>query len=197
MAIDRTSAEARPRFDDDDELMVLVDEHDREIGAGPKLYVHRIGLLHRAVSVFIVNSRGEHLLQRRAPGKYHSAGLWSNSCCTHPRRGETPAATAHRRLHEEMGIACALQHVHSFVYRAAVGAALVEHEFDHVFVGVHEDAPEPDPQEVGAWRWASADRIARSLEHRPERFTAWFRVIYDHIAGVAGALPRSHGTATL
>ncbi len=169
-----------PTAANDDDLVVLVDERDREVGTAPKLAVHRDGRLHRAVSVFVFDDAGRWLLQRRAGGKYHSAGLWSNTACTHPRPGELPEAAAARRLGEEMGIACLLRPAFSFLYRAELHGGpepLVEHEFDHVFVGRFEGAPAPAPVEVSGWRWAEAEAVQAAVARAPERFTPWFRLL--------------------
>src|SRR6185503_9661232 len=125
-----------------DEMVVLVDEDDREAGTGEKMAVHRSGRLHRAFSVFVVDGEGRLLLQRRAAVKYHSAGLWSNTCCGHPRPGETILAAATRRLKEEMGFECRLRPAFSFIYRAALDHGLTEHELDHVLLGSHDGAPQ-------------------------------------------------------
>ena len=157
-----------------EEAVVLVDTNDREVGIAPKLVTHRRGDLHRAVSVFIVNGAGEMLLQRRAEGKYHSEGLWSTACCTHPRPGESASRAASRRLHEEMGISCSLEHAFSFIYRASLAEGLTEHELDHVFIGVHGSDPVPESEEVEDWRWVSMMELERELESEPDRFTIWF-----------------------
>jgi isopentenyl-diphosphate delta-isomerase len=157
------------------ELVVLVDDADREIGTAEKLAVHRDGRLHRAFSVFLEDNRGRLLLQRRAPGKYHSAGLWSNACCGHPRPGEPTASAARRRLREEMGVAPALEPVFRFTYRAELDNALVEHELDHVLVGRFEGEPQPDPNEVAEWRWVAVSEVLADLQGHPERYTAWLR----------------------
>lgn len=171
----RGSAEAGER-------VVLVDAHDREIGTAEKMRAHRECLLHRAVSVFLFDSRGEVLLQRRAAGKYHSGGLWSNACCSHPRPGEPVADAARRRLREELGLDCALRHAHAFTYAAAVGPELWEHEYDHVFVGVTDADPEPDPAEVSEWRRAPVELLLRELAATPHDFTPWL------VPALAGAL---------
>ena len=166
------------------EMVVLVDESDREVGLAPKLAAHADGVLHRAFSVFVLNARGEVMLQRRALGKYHSGGLWTNSCCGHPRAGEPVAAAARRRLREEMGFDCALTHVRGFVYHAEVGGGLLEHEYDHVFIGRHDADPAPDPAEVCEWRWQSPDAALAEAEAHPERFTPWFSLaLHELIAG--------------
>lgn len=161
---------------DEMERVVLVDEHDAEVGEAPKLEVHRTGALHRAFSVFVLDSRGEMLLHRRAQGKYHTPGLWTNACCGHPRPGEAVGAAAERRLEEEMGIRCALEPRYAFVYRADLGHGLWEHEYDHVFVGRFDGAPDPDPDEVSEWRWLGREELLDALEARPEWFTPWFRM---------------------
>ena len=155
------------------ERVILVDEDDREIGTEPKLAAHERGLLHRAVSVFVFDGKGNTLLQRRARGKYHSAGLWANACCSHPRPGEETADAAQRRLREEMGIDCAVEEVHSFTYRADVGGGLIEHELDHVFAGRFDGEPAPDPAEIAEWRWQDVAELADDIEKHPERYARW------------------------
>ena len=161
-----------------EEVVVLVDARDNELGVAPKLQAHRDGVLHRAVSVFVVNALGEMLLQRRADGKYHSGGLWSNACCSHPRPGESPTTAAARRLQEEMGLSCPLDFAFTFVYRAALGNGLTEHELDHVFVGTAGVDPVPDREEVADWRWLSISDLERELATRPHTFTAWFPIAW-------------------
>jgi isopentenyl-diphosphate Delta-isomerase len=156
-----------------EERVILVDADDREIGTEEKLRAHEQGALHRAFSVFLFDDRGRVLLQRRAIGKYHSAGLWSNTCCGHPRPGESIPSAAARRLHEEMGIACELTPRSSFVYSAMLGRGLTEHELDHVLTGRFSGMPSPDPQEVDTWGWMPiADLVTECAEY-PGRFTAW------------------------
>lgn len=169
------------------EHVVLVDESDREIGTAEKMAVHRDGRLHRAVSVFLFDGQGRWLLQRRADGKYHSPGLWSNTACTHPRPGELPADAASRRLDEEMGVRCALRPAFSRVYRAELigPEPLVEHELDHVFVGRFDGEPIPAAAEVSGWEWIDADVLRADLRARPERYTPWFQIFADD-AGRAG-----------
>jgi isopentenyl-diphosphate Delta-isomerase len=157
--------------------VVLVDENDATIGTQDKLRAHERGELHRACSVLVFNQAGELLLQRRAATKYHSPGLWSNTCCTHPRPGESASIAARRRLGEELGIDCELAALFRFVYRADVGDGLTEHEYDHVFVGRSEATPAPDPTEVDAWRWQSLSSIRDEMAHHPGRYTAWFHVL--------------------
>ena len=157
-----------------EEFVVLVDESDTEIGTMEKLQAHRSGRLHRAFSVFVLDSTGRVLLQRRASAKYHSGGLWSNSCCGHPRPGESVSQGARRRLREEMGLDCELTPVDSFVYFAQLEDGLTEHEFDHVFIGYSDAGPRPDPGEVGEWQWVHPEHIEEQLEVIPGDYTAWF-----------------------
>lgn len=161
--------------------VVLVDADDTPIGTMDKLEAHRQGLLHRAFSVFVLDTAGRVLLQRRALAKYHSGGLWTNTCCSHPRPGEEVRAAAARRLREEMGIPCALREVFRFTYRADVGSGLIEHEFDHVFLGHTDNTPQPDPAEVMDTRWATPQAITAELAAHPERFTAWFRICWNEV----------------
>jgi isopentenyl-diphosphate delta-isomerase len=153
--------------------IILVDPNDVEIGHGSKLDVHRSGQLHRAFSVFVFDDDGRLLLQRRAAVKYHSPGLWSNTCCGHPRAGERTIESARRRLREEMGIDCPLTPAFAFTYRAELDRDLIEHEIDHVFVGRRSGDPEPDPSEVGEWKWVEPDDLAEGFRRNPERYTAW------------------------
>ena len=158
----------------DEDFVVLVDQTNAEVGVAPKLDAHRDGRLHRAVSVVLFDRVGRVLLQQRASAKYHSGGLWSNTCCGHPRPGETPTQAAHRRLSDELGIAdCGLSQVSEFVYYADLGEGLVEHELDHVLVGRWDGQPSPDPAEVSAIRWIEPGRLFVELAAWPGRFTAW------------------------
>lgn len=159
---------------EDKERVVLVDEADTPIAVEEKMRAHRLGLLHRAFSVFIFNSRGQLLLQRRALGKYHSGGLWSNTCCGHPQADESVQSAAERRLFEEMGFTTRLRLEGAFCYRAPVTAELVEHEYDHLLVGEFEGDPIPDPAEVESWRWEGLRELREELQRLPDRFTCWF-----------------------
>jgi isopentenyl-diphosphate Delta-isomerase len=164
-----------------EEQVVLVDEQDAVLGTMGKWEAHRNGSLHRAFSVFIFSTKGELLMQRRAAGKYHSGGSWSNTCCGHPRPGEDVLAAAGRRLGEEMGLSCALHYKFTFRYRADVGAGLVENELDHVFFGLTDDAPDVDPEEAGGWRMIAMDALASELEHSPEHFTPWLHACFEQV----------------
>lgn len=172
--------------------VVLVDRLDTPIGTLEKQQAHLEGRLHRAVSVIVVNGRGETLLQRRAAAKYHSGGQWANACCSHPRPGEPVAEAARRRLAEEMGIDVEVSPAFEFVYRAEVGAELVEHEYDHVFLARWDGDPSPDPDEVEAWRWAPAAELPDEAAQAPAAFTPWFRMMLarpDWHALAAAAAP--------
>lgn len=164
-----------------EEQVILVDADDREVGVGEKMATHRAGALHRAFSVIIFNRAGEMLLQQRAVTKYHSGGLWSNTCCGHPRPGEATAAAARRRLGEELGLDCPLEEAFAFRYRTPLADGLSENEYDHVLIG-HCDGltPQPAPEEVGAWRWMSMAALRADIAARPEQYTYWFKVLLEH-----------------
>lgn len=155
--------------------VLLVDDHDREVGRSEKLVAHERGLLHRAVSVFAFDASGALLLQRRAAGKYHSGGLWSNTACTHPRPNEGTERAARRCVLEEMGVACAsIAPAFAFTYRAAVSPTLVEHELDHVFVARVTQLPAPNVEEVESWRAVPLAEVERECTLHASRFTVWF-----------------------
>jgi isopentenyl-diphosphate delta-isomerase len=156
------------------DLVTLIDEQGRSVGAMEKLEAHRIGALHRAVSVIIRNSAGDWLLQRRSASKYHSASLWSNTCCGHPRPNEGSEEAAHRRLLEEMGIKSDLALAFEFRYKAAVSADLVENELVSVFSGHWEGSPRPNPDEADGWAWIDLDTLYEAVAATPERYTVWF-----------------------
>jgi isopentenyl-diphosphate delta-isomerase len=157
--------------------VILVDEQDIPIGLAGKTVAHRMGLLHRALSVVIRNPQGEWLLQQRADAKYHSPGLWTNTCCSHPLSGEESLAAAHRRLKEEMGFDCDIKHEFQFIYRADFDNGLTEHELDHVFTGTWQGTPRPDPNEVKAWRWVHPKALREEIEQNSHHFTFWFPII--------------------
>jgi len=170
------------------EMVVLVDENDRESGSAGKLAAHEGGgTLHRAFSVFVFDAGGRMLLQRRAEGKYHFGGLWTNACCGHPRPGESVEEAAARRLWEEMGISPGLTRQTSFVYEAFdPESGLTEREYDHVFLGHHEGEPSPEPAEVSEWRWATPEEVFRDLDERPGSYTPWFPLALGELYGGAG-----------
>ncbi|MFO8099093.1 MAG: isopentenyl-diphosphate Delta-isomerase [Salinibacter sp.] len=174
--------------------VVLVDTADRPQGTAEKLRAHAEGWLHRAFSVFVFDRRGRLLLQRRARDKYHSGGLWSNTCCSHPHAEEPPTAAAQRRLQEEMGFSCPVTPAFRRTYHAPVGNGLVEHELDHVFVGTVRDAPiRANPDEVAAWKWMAPLPLQADVEAHPERYTPWFRLLLDD-ALAAAPVCTEHGT---
>ncbi|VWD04473.1 isopentenyl-diphosphate delta-isomerase [Burkholderia lata] len=162
-----------------DEQLVLIDADDMPVGTCGKMQVHREGLLHRAFSIFVFDSQGRLLLQQRAFGKYHSGGLWTNTCCGHPRPGETLGDATLRRLNEEMGFSCELRKVDTLLYRATLANGLVEHEFTHIHVGVFDGLPMPDPAEAAAWKWIDVSELVRWLDAEPAIFTVWFRYMVE------------------
>ena len=164
------------------ELVVLVDEHDRETGTMEKMQAHRLGELHRAFSVFLFDPTGRVLLQRRAAGKYHSPGLWTNACCSHPRPGESVADAAMRRVKEELGTSVRPEVQFSFRYRASFDNGLHENELDHVLFAEASGTCEPDPSEVQAIRWVTVGELTNELEKDPEDFTVWLRECWPLVA---------------
>ncbi len=164
------------------EKVILVNKADHEIGEAEKMKVHKEGLLHRAFSVFIFNSRDQLLLQRRSKTKYHSPSLWSNTCCSHPRPSENILEAAHRRLKGEMGFDCDIRKDFSFIYKVQFDGGLFEHEYDHVFVGTCDKEPVPNPEEVDECKWVSMDRLKRDIRNNPEHYTYWFKKAVGRIA---------------
>jgi isopentenyl-diphosphate delta-isomerase len=183
------TAEGRLRAANDpaaDEDVILLDAQERAIGTASKLEAHVQGLKHLAISVIIRDKAGRLMLQRRALGKYHSAGLWTNTCCSHPRPGEAPLAAAHRRLREEMGFDCDLVPLFRTAYRAKVPGGLIEDEVVHAFGGVHDGAVVLNPDEAADWRWMSADEIIADMARRPDDYTVWFRhYVQSHLTQFA------------
>jgi len=161
------------------ERVVLVDEQNRVLGAAEKLAAHAAGKLHRAFSIFVFNAHGRLLLQRRAKAKYHSGGLWSNTCCGHPRPGEATVAAARRRLGEEMNFDCELRAAFEFLYRTEFENRLIEHEYDHVFVGEFDGVFVPDESEVEDWKWIAPGELRRELRERPEEYTYWLKAALE------------------
>lgn len=161
--------------------VILVDEGDRAVGVMDKLKAHQTGALHRAFSVFVFNNNGQLLLQQRAIEKYHSGGLWTNTCCSHPWPEEEVLDAAHRRLMEEMGMKCELKKQFDFLYRAQVDNDLIEHEFDHVFFGVTDDDPAPNNDEVASWKWISLDEVETLIQTNPNMFTTWFQIVWPRV----------------
>ncbi len=163
------------------EMLILVDEQDNEIGLMEKQEAHEKALLHRAFSILIFNKKGETLLQQRALTKYHSAGLWTNACCSHPRAGEITVHAAHRRLIEELGFDCQLELKHSFIYKAPFDNGLTEHEFDHVFFGDYNEVINFNPEEVAAVKWVTVPSLLADINNNPENYTVWFKMIVEEI----------------
>lgn len=161
--------------------VILVDSNDHEIGSMEKQEAHLKGELHRAFSVFIFNSKNELLIHRRNPEKYHSGGLWTNTCCSHPRPGEETLNAAVRRLEEEMGMVAELEEIFAFSYKAEFPNGLIEHEFDHVFVGFSDLPPTPDTKEADAWCYVNSSTLLRDVESRPERYTPWFKICLEKV----------------
>ena len=160
------------------EYVVLVDENDRPIGQMEKQAAHLEPHLHRAFSVFIFNSKGELLMQQRALSKYHSPGLWTNTCCSHPRDGETLEEATRRRMMEEMGMTCEMHEVYTFIYKAPVGQGLTEHEFDHVFIGQSDVIPQINHEEVESWKYMPIDALKNDILLHPELYTEWFKITF-------------------
>jgi isopentenyl-diphosphate delta-isomerase len=156
----------------------LVDEKDNQLGLMPKMEAHEKAVLHRAFSVFIFNSKGELMLQQRAAHKYHSPLLWTNTCCSHQRDGETNIEAGERRLVEEMGFKTNLKEIFSFVYKAPFDNGLTEHELDHVMVGYFDGLPEINPEEVASFKWMSLEAVNADIKLHPNLYTAWFKIIF-------------------
>ncbi|MGC4100284.1 isopentenyl-diphosphate Delta-isomerase [Ferruginibacter sp.] len=156
--------------------LILVDEQDTALGTAEKMEAHEKALLHRAFSVFIFNSKGEMLLQQRAHEKYHSAGLWTNACCSHPYQGQDTQVAAEKRLQEEMGFTTALTKAFEFIYKAAFENGLTEYEYDHVFVGKYDGPVIPDKEEVAGFCFKSMEQVEAVVKQYPEQYTAWFKI---------------------
>lgn len=163
------------------EEIILVDENDRELGTSEKMAAHLSGDLHRAFSIFVFNEQGEMLLQKRARNKYHSGGLWTNTCCSHPRPGEDLEQATARRLREEMGFSCDLQKAFDFIYKAQLDNELTEHELDHVFIGKYEGEILPDKREVMAFRWFKLPELKKEISKSPHKFTVWFKIALEQM----------------
>ena len=162
------------------ENVILVDENDNQVGLMPKLEAHQKGLLHRAFSIFIFNSKYELLLQKRASSKYHSGGLWTNTCCSHPREGEDTLDAANRRLIEEMGIETSLRKVHDFIYKAELDNDLTEHEFDHVLYGIYNEDPIINEDEADDFKWIDMDSLNEDIKKNRDNYTIWFKIAFEY-----------------
>ena len=168
--------------------LILVDENDSPTGTMEKMEVHQKALLHRAFSVFIFNSKGDMLLQQRASNKYHSGGLWTNACCSHPREGQQTIEAAERRLQEEMGFTIPLKKAFNFTYKAALDNGLTEYEYDHVFIGTYDGAIDPDEDEVKDFCFVSIDEIKTSIQSHPQKYTEWFKIAFPRVEEYLAAM---------
>ena len=162
-----------------EEQVILVNENDEPIGLMPKLEAHEKAALHRAFSVFVLNSKNEIMLQQRAAQKYHSPLLWTNTTCSHQRAGETNLDAGNRRLMEEMGFKTDLKELFSFIYKAPFENGLTEHELDHVMIGYYDGAPAINREEAESWKWMGIDEVKNDMQQHPEQYTVWFRIIFD------------------
>lgn len=162
------------------DLVNTVDKQGNRTGVIDKLEAHKVGELHEAFSIFVFNKDKELLLQRRNPTKYHSGGLWSNTCCSHPKVGEVIEAATHRRLQEEMGFDCDLNMVFSFIYHVKLPNNLIENEFDYVFIGYSDDVPNPNPEEVSEYKWMKVEDLKKDVEKNPLLYTAWLKIVINN-----------------
>jgi len=162
-----------------EEKVILVDESDNKIGLMPKMEAHEKAQLHRAFSVFVFNDKNELMLQQRAVSKYHSPLLWTNTCCSHQRDGETSLEAGVRRLEEEMGFVCDIEEVFSFIYKAPFDNGLTEHELDHVMIGKYNRLPIINKEEVEAYKWMTLEKVKEDMAENPNIYTAWFKIIFE------------------
>lgn len=162
-----------------EENVILVNQNDEQIGLMPKMEAHEKAVLHRAFSVFVLNGKNEIMLQQRAQHKYHSPLLWTNTCCSHQREGETNIQAGSRRLYEEMGFETQLKELFHFIYKAPFDNGLTEHELDHVMIGYYEEEPKINPEEVENWKWMGIEEVQRDMQLNPEIYTVWFKIIFD------------------
>ena len=163
-----------------EELVILVNEKDEQIGLMPKMEAHEKAVLHRAFSVFVFNDNNELMLQQRAAHKYHSPLLWTNTCCSHQRNGETNSEAGKRRLQEEMGFVCDIEEVTSFIYKAPFDNGLTEHELDHILIGYYNDEPEINKDEVESYKWMPLEAVKKDIEENPKIYTEWFKIIFKN-----------------
>jgi isopentenyl-diphosphate delta-isomerase len=166
------------------EMVAIVDENDNIIGEEEKIKAHQEGKLHRAFSIFVFNSKGQMLIQKRAKEKYHSGGLWTNTCCSHPRPGEPIEKAAHRKLKEEMGFDCEIKEIFSFIYKVKFDNGLFENEYDHVFLGKFDGKPMPDSTEVEDWMFIDLDELKKDIKNNPEKYTHWFKIALNELSKV-------------
>jgi isopentenyl-diphosphate delta-isomerase len=161
--------------------VILVDDLDNKLGTMDKMQAHVLGRLHRAFSVFVFNSKGELLLQQRAFDKYHSGGKWTNTCCSHPAPGEKTIDAAHRRLHEEMGMSCELHYGFNFIYNAELANGITEYEYDHVYLGLSDDLPDPSPDEVASYKYMKTDALLEKLNDNPQDYSEWLKICFNSV----------------
>lgn len=159
--------------------LILVDRHDNVIGYGEKLEIHRQGKLHRGFSIFVINKNNELMLQQRAFSKYHSGGLWANTCCSHPLRDEVLEKTVHDRLRYEMGFGCDLEYLYQFIYHVTLNNNLTEHELDRVYLGTYDQSPKPNPNEVADWKWMDIDKLRQDLIQNPNIYVYWLKEAFE------------------
>ncbi len=176
-----TAVLSKPSHAMQEEYVILVDENDQEIGTMEKMQAHREARLHRAFSVFVFNDQDEVMLHQRAFSKYHSGGLWTNTCCSHPRKGETVLEAAHRRLQEEMGFDCDLREAFNFTYKAALDNDLTEYELDHVVLGRFNGEPNLNPDEVAAYKYMNWEELKQDVASNPDMYTEWFKIALDEV----------------
>lgn len=162
-----------------EEQVIIVDINDNQLGLMPKMEAHEKAVLHRAFSVFIFNKKGELMLQQRAAHKYHSPLLWTNTCCSHQRNGESNLEAGVRRLQEEMGFTAAIKEVFSFIYKAPFDNGLTEHELDHVLIGYFDDEPNLNKEEAEAYKWMTLEDVKSDIDENPSIYTEWFKIIFD------------------
>lgn len=162
-----------------EEQVILVNEKNEQIGLMPKMEAHEKALLHRAFSVFVFNDNNELMIQQRAAHKYHSPLLWTNTCCSHQREGESNIEAGKRRLQEEMGFTTDLEESISFIYKAPFDNGLTEHEFDHILIGHYNEEPNINPDEVASWKWMSLEAVKADISQHPSLYTEWFKIIFD------------------
>ena len=162
-----------------EENVILVNTNDEQIGLMPKMEAHEKAVLHRAFSVFVLNEKNEIMLQQRASHKYHSPLLWTNTCCSHQRDGETNLQAGNRRLQEEMGFETELKELFHFIYKAPFDNGLTEHELDHVMIGYYNGEPKINPEEVENWKWMGIEEVQKDMQSHPEVYTVWFKIIFD------------------
>ncbi len=166
------------------EQVILVVELDNELGVMEKILAHQKALLHRAFSIFVFNERGQLLLQQRALSKYHSPGLWTNTCCSHPRPNEETYDAANRRLKEEMGFECELAYQFNFIYKAELDQGLTEHEFDHVFFGMYNGTINPNAEEVLDYKFVDVQDVLFDMDTNPDKYTIWFKIIFNKLSQI-------------